>query len=129
LFSREYAVFDAIVKAKQLGTMVVERAGDYLELVRIELEIQLHDVKARMVSLIVTVLSAVLALIFLCLAVVVTYWDTQYRVMAAWGIVAFYALLAGIGYLTNRSHAHPESAFKTLHHELQEDIKLTKEIL
>ena len=122
-------MLDAIVKAKQLGVIVLERMGDYLELIRIEVEIQRYDFKERMVSLIVTALSALLALIFLCLAIVITCWDTPYRIIAVWGIVAFYVVVACVGYIINRGRKHPEPAFKRLRHELQEDIKLVKEII
>ena len=69
-------MFETIEKAKQLGVIALERIGDYLELLRISAEIQGQNLKKRIISFVMVVLFAVLSLIFLGLAIIVTCWDT-----------------------------------------------------
>lgn len=122
-------MFETIRKARHLGVIALERVDDYLELLRISAQIQGQNLKSRIISSVIVALFAVLTLIFLGLAVIITCWDTPYRVMAAWGMVAFYALVAFVAYLSSQNRAEPASAFNTLRDELQQDIKLMKDVV
>jgi uncharacterized membrane protein YqjE len=123
------AMFETIKKARQLGVIALERIDDYLELLRISAEIQGQNLKSRIISSVVVALFAVLSLIFLGLAIIITCWDTPYRVIAAWGMVAFYALIAFVAYMSSQNRAGPVSAFDSLRDELQQDIKLMKDVV
>lgn len=122
-------MFETIEKTKQLGVIALERIGDYLELLRISTEIQGQNLKKRIISFVVVVLFAVLSLIFLGLAIIVTCWDTPYRVTAAWGVAAFYALIAFAAYMSSQNQPGPVSALDTLRGEVQQDIKLMKDVV
>ena len=122
-------MFETIKKARQLGVIALERIDDYLELLRISAEIQGQNLKNRIISSVVVALFAVLSLIFLGLAIIITCWDTPYRVTAAWGMVAFYALIAFVAYMSSQNRAGPVSAFDSLRDELQQDIKLMKDVV
>lgn len=122
-------MFESIEKARQLGVIALERIGEYLELLRISAEIQGQDLKKRIFGFVMVALFAVLSLIFVGLAVIVTCWDTPYRVTAAWGVAAFYALIALGAYLSGQNQPYPVSALDTLRDEVQEDIKLMKDVV
>lgn len=122
-------MFESIEKARQLGVIALERIGEYLELLRISAEIQGQDLKKRIIGFVMVALFAVLSLIFVGLAVIVTCWDTPYRVSAAWGVAAFYALIALGAYLSGQNQPRPVSALDTLRDEVQEDIKLMKDVV
>jgi len=122
-------MFETIEKAKHLGVIALERIGDYLELLRISVEIQGQHLKKRIISFVVVALFAVLSLIFLGLAIIVTWWDTPYRVPAAWGVMAFYALIAFGAYMSSQNQAGPVSALDTLRDEVRQDIKLMKDVV
>lgn len=122
-------MFESIEKARQLGVIALERIGEYLELLRISAEIQGQDLKKRILGFVMVALFAVLSLIFVGLAVIVTCWDTPYRVTAAWGVAAFYALIALGAYLSGQNQPRPVSALDTLRDEVQEDIKLMKDVV
>lgn len=122
-------MFESIEKARQLGVIALERIGEYLELLRISAEIQGQDLKKRIFGFVMVALFAVLSLIFVGLAVIVTCWDTPYRVTAAWGVAAFYALIALGAYLLGQNQPRPVSALDTLRDEVQEDIKLMKDVV
>jgi uncharacterized membrane protein YqjE len=122
-------MFESIEKARQLGVIALERIGEYLELLRISAEIQGQDLKKRIFGFVMVALFAVLSLIFVGLAVIVTCWDTPYRVTAAWGVAAFYALIALGAYLSGQNQPRPVSALDTLRDEVQQDIKLMKDVV
>ena len=122
-------MFESITKARQLGALVLERVGDYLELLKISAAIQGQNLRKRIISYAMVALFAVLSLAFAGLAVIVTCWDTPYRVISAWGVVAFYALGTFLFFLTAPSQEDSVSAFDTVREELQQDIKLMKDII
>lgn len=122
-------MFETIRKARHLGVIALERVDDYLELLRISAQIQGQNLKSRIISSVIVALFAVLTLIFLGLAVIITCWDTSYRVTAAWGVAALYALIAFVAYLSSQNRPAPASAFNTLRDELQQDIKLMKDVV
>lgn len=122
-------MFESINKARQLGALVLERVGDYLELFKISAAIQGQNLRKRIISYAMVALFAVLSLVFAGLAVIVTCWDTPYRVISAWGVVAFYALGTFLFFLAAPSQADSVSAFDSVREELQQDIKLMKDII
>jgi uncharacterized membrane protein YqjE len=122
-------MFETIRKARQIGTIALERVGEYVELLKISAEIQGQNLKKRIVNFVMVALLAVLSLIFLGLAVIVTCWDTPYRVVSAWGVASFYALATFVAYIAAPSRADSVSAFDTVREELQQDIKLMKDVV
>ena len=122
-------MFETIKKAKEIGALILERLSEYLELVKISLEIQGENFKRRLVGYIVITLLSALSLVFASVAVIVTFWDTPYRVVSAWGVAAFYALTAFVVYFTTPGQTDSVSAFDTVRDELQQDIKLMKDIV
>ena len=122
-------MFETIEKARHLGVIALERIGDYLELLRISGEIQGRHLKKRILRFVMVALFSVLSLIFLGLAIIVTCWDTPYRVPAAWGVMAFYALIALGAYMSSQDQAGPASALDTLRDEVRQDIKLMKDVV
>lgn len=122
-------MFETIKKARHLAVIALERIDDYLELVRISVEIQEQSLKKRIISFVVVMLFAILSLIFLGLAIIITCWDTPYRVAAAWGVAACYALIAFAAYMGSQGKASPASTFDTLRDELRQDVKLMKDVV
>lgn len=122
-------MFESITKARQLGALVLERVGDYLELLKISAAIQGQNLRKRIISYVMMALFSGLSLIFAGLAVIVTCWDTPYRIASAWGVVGFYALATFLFYLTAPSQADSVSAIDSVQEELQQDIKLMKDII
>ena len=122
-------MFESIKKAKQLGALALERVDDYLELLKVSAEIQSQNFIKRVIGAMVVALFAVLTLIFLGAAVIVTCWDTPYRVISAWGVAGFYALIAFGAYIAAPSRTDSASTFDTLRGELQQDVKLMKDVV
>ena len=122
-------MFDAIGKAKQVGVIVLERMEDYLELLRLDVEIQRHNFIQRAISFAITGICSLIAFVFLGFAIIISCWETEYRVLVAWIVVFFYAALAAVAFARAKMHARRESALSALNQELQQDIKLIKDLL
>lgn len=122
-------MFETIKKAKEIGVLILERLSEYIELVKISVEIQGRNFKRRLIGYVVITFLSVLSLVFAGVAVIVTFWDTPYRVASAWGVVAFYALTAFVVYFAIPGQTDSVSAFDTVRDELQQDIKLMKDIV
>jgi len=65
--------------------------------------------------------------IFLGFAIIVSFWDTEYRTLAAWLVVALYAAVAGISAAVSLKHKPSGSALTTLRNELRRDVDLVRE--
>jgi uncharacterized membrane protein YqjE len=122
-------MFESIKKAKQLGALALGRVDDYLELVKLSAEIQVQNWKKQVVSYLMAALFSALSLIFLGLAVIIACWDTPYRILSAWGVAGVYALITFLLYASAPKKTASVSAFNVVRDELQEDIKLMKDVV
>jgi hypothetical protein len=101
--------------------------GDYLELLRIEIRIRERDIAIKAIGFAIAGLLGLLVTIFFGVAIIVSFWETPYRVLVAWLIVFFYAAIAGISVAICLKHTQPQSITTSLRSELQRDIALLKE--
>lgn len=122
-------MFETIDKARQIAVIGLDRIVDYLELLRIEIDIQRHDVSVRLLSLAASLFFVLMAGFFLGLAVIVTYWDSSYRIAAAWSVAGVYMLLALLAFWRARQHLAAPPMFATLKQEMQDDVKMLKDLL
>lgn len=120
-------MFETLHKSKQISVIAMDRLGDYIDLLRIEMKLQGREIAAQLLGYAIGVLFALLAAIFAGLAIIVTYWDTPHRALSAWIVVALYVVIAGAGYFVIRKHMHAASPFTTLRNELKQDVDLVKE--
>ena len=120
-------MFETLHKSKQISTIALDRLGDYMELLRIEMKLQGHEFVVLLAGYAVVAIFSLLAAIFAGIAIILTFWDTPNRTNAAWIVVALYLIVAGAGYAISRKHVHTGSAFTTLRDELKRDVELVKE--
>ncbi len=109
--------------------MMVERAGDYLNLFTIEAKMQGAIVARQAVGYAVAALFGLLAVVFLGIAIIVTCWETDYRILAAWLVFAGLVAGAGVGIFIARKHASASAAFAHVREEFKRDVDLIKESL
>ena len=122
-------MLEALHKTKQLSVMALERLGDYLALMRIEMKLQGREIGLQIIGYLAAALFSVFALLFIGIAIIVSFWDTDYRGMAAWVVVALYIASAGAGVALARRHVHRASVLATLREELRRDAALVRESL
>jgi uncharacterized membrane protein YqjE len=120
-------VFETLEKTKQISVIALDRLGDYIELLRIELKLQGRELGLQLLGYVIAALFGVLSTIFIGIAIIVTFWDSDYRAIAGWAVVALYLAAAGGGIYLSRKHLYKGSAFSTLRTELKRDVDLVKE--
>lgn len=121
-------MFETLQKSRQISVIAMDRIGDYLELLRIELKLQGRELAMQMLGYVAAGLFGLLAVVFIGIAIILSFWNSQYLPVAAWGVVALYLAAAGAGVWLARQHA-TGSALNTLRTELKRDVELVKESL
>jgi uncharacterized membrane protein YqjE len=120
-------MFETIRKSKEISVIAKDRLGDYFELLRIEMKLQGRELGILALGSVVGAVFALIAVVFLGFAIIVSFWDTEYRVLAAWLVVALYAVIAGVSISVGLKHKPSGSALATLRNELRRDVDLVKE--
>ena len=120
-------MFETLQKSKQISVIALDRLGDYIELLRIELKLQGRELGMQLAGYLIAALFAVLVAIFLGVAIILSFWDSPHRALAAWGVVVLYGAIAGAAVSFSLKHAQIGSAFSTLRNELKRDVEMVKE--
>lgn len=122
-------MFEALKKSKQLSFIAIDRLGDYLALLLIEMKLQGRDLGAQLAGYLLAALSSFFVLLFAGIAILVTFWDSDYRSIAAWVVVGLYLLIAAAGVALARQHAGRATGMTTLREEIRRDMALVRENL
>ncbi len=122
-------MFETLKKTRQLSLIAIDRLGDYLALLRIEVKLQGRELAAQMIGYAAAVLLGLFVLLFLGIAIIVSFWDSEYRTLAAWLVVALYASGAAAGIGLARRRPSQTAGLNTLREELKRDVALVREYL
>ncbi len=122
-------MLEALQKSKQLSVMALDRLGDYLALLRIEMKLQGKEIGVQLVSYLAASLFALFSLLFMGIAIIVSFWDTEFRSIAAWAVVALYMAAAGAAVAMARRHVNKTEALASLREEFRRDVALVRENL
>jgi uncharacterized membrane protein YqjE len=128
-FDPERHVFEKLKKSKQLSRMMIERASDYLSLIGIEAKIQGQILVKQIIGYAIAAIFGLFALLFLGIAVIVTFWESDYRTLVAWLVFLVFVAGAVIGLWLGRRHVSPQAPLTSVRNEFQRDIDLVKESL
>ena len=123
------AMMSALHKSKQIYLITLDRIGDYMELLRVEVKIREQQLAIRLAGFAVALLFALLATVFLGLAIIISFWDSDYRALAAWFVVLLYGAIAGISLNLCLKHFRSQPITETFRNQLQRDIDVIKEAL
>ena len=122
-------MLEALQKSKQLSVMALDRLGDYLALLRIEMQLQGREIGVQLIAYLAAVMFVLFALLFIGIALIVSFWDSEFRGIAAWAVVAAYMAAAGFAVAVARRHVARTAALATLREELRRDADLVRENL
>jgi len=120
-------MFSAIHKSKQLYLITLDRIGDYMDLLRVEMKIREYQLAIRIAGFTVAILFTLLATIFLGLAIIISFWGSEYRTLAAWFVVLLYGGIAGISFNLCMKHFRSPPLTTNLRNEFQRDLNVIKE--
>jgi uncharacterized membrane protein YqjE len=117
-------------KSKTISMIALDRVSDYLDLLKVEMKIRENELFLRLAGYAVAAVSGFLATVFFGLAIIVSFWDSDYRALAAWFVVVLYAGIAGISVRLCMKHFRPHTSLSsTLRSELRRDIDVIKDSL
>jgi uncharacterized membrane protein YqjE len=123
-----FSALHTLQKSKTLSMIALDRASDYLDLLKVEMKIRENEFVLRLAGYAVAALFGFLATVFFGLAIIVSFWDSAYRALAAWFVVVLYAGIAGISLnLCMKKFREHTSIGSTLRTELRRDIEVIKE--
>lgn len=122
-------MFSALRKSRQVTNMALDRVHDYLDLFRVEMKIRGAEMGIRIAGFAVAGLFGLLATIFLGLAIIITFWESDYRALAAWFVVLLYGGIAAAGAIYALKQSEPVSLTDTMRNELRHDLQTIKESL
>jgi hypothetical protein len=106
-----------------------ERLGDYAELVQLELALFKQGLVRTLLGYIVLAACGMLCLAFLCVALLVTFWDSSARLYTAWGIAVGWCALSLIALWVARSTWDASSTLDEMGDALRADIAAIKKSL
>jgi uncharacterized membrane protein YqjE len=125
-----FSALHTLQKSKTLSMIALDRVGDYLDLLKVEMKIRENEFVLRLAGYAVAGVFGLLATVFFGLAIIVSFWDSDYRALAAWFVVVLYAGIAGISLRLCMKHFRPQGSISgTLRTELRRDIEVIKESL
>lgn len=117
-------MFPLIQKAKILIPFFNERLADYARLARLDLIAFRNEMIVSIVGVAIGAAALLLLLGFICVAVIVTEWDTPNRILTAWIIVMAWAVLTVLCSLLARFLMKGTSAFENIASEISLDISV-----
>lgn len=122
-------MFNTFRRIKQFGKFMQERSGDYVRLFLLDIEIQKQLFFNRLICIIIFSLSVFLSVIFFGLALIVSFWDSPYRILVAWLVFGMFILIMVIcAYIYSRNRMN-RPMFYEMKSELKSDLDLMKDIL
>ena len=121
-------MLEAIRESRQISAMVLDRIGDYLILARIELTIQSREIFLQIAAYVAAMLCSIFTIFFLGLAIIISFWETGYRIVAAWSVVMLCILACAGGLAIARRHSG-KPGLRSLREELKRDAELLRENL
>lgn len=122
-------MLEALKKSRQLAAIALDRVSDYMALLRIEMKLQGREIGVQVAGYVAAAIFALFALLFIGIALIISFWDSDFRTLAAWVVVALYVGGAAAGIALARRHAGREKPLVALREEMRRDIALVRESL
>ncbi len=98
------------------------RLGNYVELALLEVALYKAAVVRSVVAFVVMAVCGIFALAFLSVAALVTFWDTEYRIQAAWWIFGVWCALSLVAFFVAKSATPNEAPTSTLSDQIKKDL-------
>jgi uncharacterized membrane protein YqjE len=119
-------MFPSIRRARLAAAFFHERSADYVQLAHLDfLEFREEHIKVALVIGVLAV-GGIFFVGFLSVALIITAWDSNYRVIAAWGICAGWGVLFAIAAAYGKAALAGPKPFVHLARVLIDDINAVR---
>jgi hypothetical protein len=119
-------LFSSIRKARILIPFFNQRAADYAALARLDLITFRNEMIASIVGAAIGAAALLFLLGFICVALIITEWDTPNRVRTAWIIAIGWGLVTGACVYVGRFLMRSTSPFQNIASEISLDLSVIK---
>ena len=119
-------MFSLLRKAKILIPFFSQRLADYAQLARLDLISFRNEMIASIVAAAIGAASLLLLLCFICVALIITEWDTPNRVRTAWLVAGAWGLITGVCAYFARFMMKGTSPFENISAEIALDLSVIK---
>lgn len=114
-------ISERLRRLRRIAEFAAERSGDYVELIGIELSLYRTALVATLISGVALVFCALGTLGFVSVAAIVSFWDTDYRKLAAWLVAGAWLLITLVSLAISRRSAPKGSPFNELSRQVRLD--------
>lgn len=114
-------ISERLRRIRRIAEFVVERSGDYVELAGIELSLFRSALVTTMIGGVAMLFCSLFTLAFISVAAIVSFWDTEHRVLAAWAVAGAWLLLTLIAFFVVKSKAPKASPLTELSRQVRLD--------
>lgn len=114
-------IADRLRRLRHIARFAAERTGDYVELIGIELSLYRTALISTLISGVALVFCGLGTLGFVSVATIVSFWDTDYRRLAAWLVAGAWLVVTLISLAIARRNAPKGSPFAELSHQVRLD--------
>jgi uncharacterized membrane protein YqjE len=115
-------MFPSIRRAKLILQFFADRLGDYAELARLDLASFRQESINALVASAGALGACLLLMCFVCLAALISFWDTPYRILTAWLICSVWAVAAVLCVSRARRALRFSSPFQNIGVEIGRDV-------
>lgn len=114
-------ITERLRRIRHLAEFAIERSGDYVELVGLELSLYRSALVTTLIGCVALLFCALGTLAFVSVAAVVTFWDTEYRLLTAWLVAGAWLLITLIALVVATRNAPKTSPFAELSRQVRLD--------
>lgn len=114
--------FETLSYYRKVAQFAGVRLGNYVELALLELALYKAALVRSIVAFVVMAVCGIFALAFLSVAALVTFWDTAYRVQAAWWIFGVWCALSLVAFFVAKSATPADGPTSTVSDQIKKDL-------
>ncbi|CAP44188.1 phage holin family protein [Bordetella petrii] len=114
-------ISERLRRLRHIAEFAAERGGDYLELAGIELSLYRSALVTTVLGCVALLFCALGTLAFISVAIVVNFWDTEYRKLVAWLVAGAWLLISLIALAVANRNAPRASPFAELSRQVRLD--------
>ena len=114
-------ISERLRKIRQLSAFIADRSGDYVELLGIELSLYRSALITTLISSVALLFCAIGTLVFVSIATLLSFWDTEHRVLTAWIVAGCWLLITLVSLAIAAKNAPKESPFTELSRQIHLD--------
>jgi hypothetical protein len=122
-------MFEKLKRLKIAAGFIGGRVEDYGRLAALDAAILQKDIVQSLIGFGIVAIALLFLAVFISVAVIVTAWETEARILTAWLVCLFWFLIGAGGFVYARGAFKGPPPFQDLKSEFAKDVTAIKELL